>query len=77
MKRERYSGYILLPVDPNGSTLPSSKLKVEGPHCFKFLASFFDDLIDRKALPYGSKLTPFKKYRSDKRKAASWFQRFN
>ena len=63
------SHYILLPVDSKGRTLPSSTLRVDGPRCYKFLQRFHDALIERKALPYGPKLEPYRKYRADRRRA--------
>jgi SAM-dependent methyltransferase len=63
------SGYILLPIDVNGRTISSSELKVKGPGCFKFLDKFYEALINRKALPYGPKLAPYRKYHHDRRRA--------
>lgn len=63
------AGHILLPVDSSGKTISSSRLRVDGPNCYRFLERFHDPLIERKALPYGSKLQPYRKYHNDRRRA--------
>jgi hypothetical protein len=63
------AGFLVLPTDADGVTLSSARLRVEGPQCHKFIDKFFDALINRKALPYGDKLSPYRKYKQDKRKA--------
>lgn len=65
----RPSHYILLPVDSRGRTLSSSKLRVDGLHCYKFLDTFHKELINRKALPYGPKLKPYRDRPKDRRTA--------
>lgn len=42
---------------------------MDGPKCHNFLEKFHDALVQRKALPYGPKLEPYRKHRNDRRRA--------
>jgi len=54
-------GYILLPVDEDGDTLPHSKLKVKFPMTWEYFYNFIGDLVNRGGEPYKSKLEPYRK----------------
>ncbi|MEM3667929.1 MAG: N-6 DNA methylase, partial [Thermoplasmatales archaeon] len=53
-------GYIILPVNKKGETLPHEKLKVDYPNGWKYFINFFDDLIKRGGEPYKSKLKTYR-----------------
>jgi type II restriction/modification system DNA methylase subunit YeeA len=54
-------GYILLPVDKNGDTLPHSDLKVRFPKTWEYFNNFTEDLVNRGGEPYQTKLEPYRK----------------
>ena len=60
-------GYIILPVDEKGETLPSTVMKVRYPNAWSYFLQFFDDLISRNAQPYKSKLQPYKNLKGKER----------
>lgn len=58
-------GYILLPIDKKGDTLPSSLMKIRYPNAWSYFLEFFNDLITRGGEPYKSKLKPYRELRFD------------
>jgi len=54
------SGYVLLPVDEKGKTMPTSKFRTDYPQEYKFFNEFFDELVKRGGQPYKSKLKPYR-----------------
>ena len=55
------SGFIILPTNKEGNTFSHSELKLKYPKTFSYFQSFFNELINRGAEPYKSKLAPYKK----------------
>jgi methylase of polypeptide subunit release factors len=55
------STHILIPTTSKGDTIPTSKLRVEYPETYQYLLNFLDDLVNRKAEPYRTKLEPYRK----------------
>ena len=53
--------YIVLPTDPRGAVLKTSKMKVRYPNCYSYFNEFFSDLTNRKGQPYKTMLKPYKK----------------
>ncbi len=58
-------GYILLPVNEKGDTLPSSLMKILYPNAWSYFLEFFNDLITRGGEPYKSKLKHYREIRFD------------
>lgn len=53
-------GYIILPVDEKGNTLPHSEMKIKYPKAWEYFFNFFEDLVNRGGEPYKSKLNPYR-----------------
>lgn len=53
-------GYIILPVDEKGNTIPHSEMKMMYPKAWGYFFNFFKDLISRGGEPYKSKLKPYR-----------------
>jgi hypothetical protein len=56
----RPSGHIVIPVDSRGETLPHSELKVGFPKTYQYFLNFLDDLANRGAEPFKTKLKPYR-----------------
>ncbi len=59
-------GSIILPVDDKGDIISDSNLKVNYEKSYNYFLHFFDDLINRGAQPYKSKLKPYREKSFDK-----------
>ncbi len=72
-------GYIILPVDEKGNTLPHSEMKVKYPKAWEYFFNFFEDLIKRGGEPYKSKLKPYreKEFRIAEKIAPPFYLLFN
>ena len=72
-------GFILLPVDKNGKTLPHNKLKIEYPKTWKYFSNFIKELVNRGGEPYKSQLKPYreKKFEIAEKIAPPFYWLFN
>ena len=52
--------YIILPSDSKGNTLDPTTMRSKYPNAYKYFYKFFNDLINRGAEPYKSKLKPYR-----------------
>jgi len=52
--------YIILPSDSKGNTLDHTTMRRNYPNAYRYFYKFFDDLINRGAEPYKSKLKPYR-----------------
>ena len=62
----RELGYILLPVNEKGETLPHEKMKLNYPKTWSYLINFVQDLVRRGGEPYKSKLAPYRDEKFEK-----------
>jgi type II restriction/modification system DNA methylase subunit YeeA len=62
----RELGYILLPVDEKGETLPHEKMKLNYSKTWGYLINFVQDLVRRGGEPYKSKLAPYREEKFEK-----------
>jgi type II restriction/modification system DNA methylase subunit YeeA len=52
--------YIILPSDLKGNNLDPTTMRSKYPNAYKYFYQFFNDLINRRAEPYKSKLKPYR-----------------
>lgn len=72
-------GAIILPVDDKGDIIGYSNLRVNYEKTYNYFLHFFDDLINRGAEPYKSKLKPYreKKFNKAVKEAPPFYWIFN